>query len=568
MWEPLRQPVFRAVWLAAFVGNIGTWMQTVGGQWLLIETHSSNLLISLVQSAASIPVLLLVLPAGVLADFLDRRRLLIVVQGVLAVTAGLLALLTSMGRTTPEMLLLFTFLLGCGAAAQLPAFQSFISDLLPRQQRGQGAALSSLSVNLARAVGPAIAGLLVAHIGVTWLFALDAVSFLLFGAALLATKTGQPVAASPRVISWPALQGGVRYVVHAPVIRRVLLRLVMFVVPANVLWALLAPLARGRLGLNAAGYGILLGAAGVGAVLGAVLLPTIGRRLSPTRQLGLAGLVFGAGLVGLAFAVNVGQAIGILVVIGVAWIAVIVGLNAATQAFLPDWVRARALAVYQMVLFGTFAGSAAFWGALATWVGISRTFAVAGVLLVVVTVVGRWFPLWESNIGDRAAIPVTDEGDLDEVGAETDGPLDVVVEYHVAAADEDDFLHAIGVLRTSRLRTGAVHWSLLRDSTDRGRLFERYQLPSPSELRDLRLTRVTPFDKTAEERVAALAEAVIPARHLLIVDVPRPRHHEPRKAADNQVPSSTVRSRSIASSTDASNPVPQSPISSPVKESR
>lgn len=530
LWEPLRQPVFRAVWLAAFVGNIGTWMTTVGGQWLLIENHSSSLLISLVQSASSVPVLLLVIPAGVVADFLDRRRLLIVVQGVQAATAGLLALLTVLGRTSPTVLLLFTFLLGCGAAAQLPAFQSFVSDLLPRRQRGQGAALSSLSVNLARAVGPAVAGLLVAHLGVTWLFALDALSFVVFGLALLATRTSPAAVPATAPVSWPALQGGVRYVVHAPVVRRILLRLIMFVLPANVLWALLAPLAQGRLGLDATGYGILLGAAGAGAVLGAVVLPALDRLLSPSRRLQLAGVVFGVGLIGLASTTDLAIAIGILVVIGVAWIIVIVGLNAAIQAFLPDWVRARALAVYQMVLFGTFAGSAALWGALATWLGIGRAFAVAGLLLLVMTVVGRWFPLWNSEIGDRTAVPAPPDADADTGSEDSarNGPIDVVVEYHVSAADEPGFLHAIGVLRTSRLRTGATRWDLLRDTSDPERLFERYQLPSEQELRDLRQTRVTPFDRAAEERVAAHASGSVVTRRLLVVDVPRPHPHESR----------------------------------------
>ncbi|MBB2947787.1 MFS family permease [Actinoplanes lutulentus] len=518
-WAPLRRPVFRVVWIAAFIANVGTWMQTVGGQWLLLEQHSSSLLVSLVQSASSLPVLLLVIPAGVVADFLDRRRLLLAAQAVQAVLAGLLAVLTAAGHTSPELLLAFTFLLGCGAAVQLPAYQSFVSDLLPRTEVGQGATLSSLGVNLARAVGPAIAGLLLAHLGVPWLFALNALSFVLFGAALAATPSQRSKATSGvRATSWSTLEAGGRYVTYAPVVRRILLRLVMFAVPANVLWALLAPLAERHLGLGASGYGILLAAGGVGAVAGALLLPLVRDKMSPSLQLTVAGVVYGAGLIALAFSRNLIEASIILLPVGVAWIAVIAGLNAATQAFLPDWVRARALSVYQMVLFATFAGSAAAWGVVTTWIGLGTTFAVAGLLLLATTVAGLWLPLHRTDIGDRTAVPYDTSPAKESAGS--DDPLEIVVRYHVSPEHLEDFLEAIENLRTSRLRIGATHWALLRDAADPALLTERYRVASWADHLDQHERRLTPFDRQVEQRVDDLADAVEPARHLVFVPVP------------------------------------------------
>lgn len=514
-WAPLRRPVFRTIWLAAFVANVGTWMQTVAGQWLLVEHHSTSLLISLVQSASSVPVLLLVIPAGVVADFLDRRRLLLVVQGVQTVLAGLLALLTAAGQTTPEVLLLFTFLLGCGSAAQLPAYQAMVSDLLPRAELGQGAALSSLGVNLARAVGPAIAGLLLAHLGVAWLFGLNAISFALFGIALLAAPAAPHTAASGiRAVSWPSLQAGGRYVRNAPAVRRILLRLVLFAVPANVLWALLAPLAEGRLGLGATGYGILLGAAGTGAVGGAILLPALRGRLSASRQLTVAGLVYGAGLLALAFTRDAAVAVAVLVPVGVAWIAVIAGLNATTQAFLPDWVRARALAVYQMVLFGVFAGSAAAWGAVATVFGISRTFAAAGVLLLATAVAGAWLPLRRTDLGDRTAIPAAMLPEATLTGR-PDDPMEIVVRYQVPIERREAFLDAMNHVRTSRLRTGATQWALLSDAADPGRMIEQYRVASRADYQDQNEHRQTPYDHEVRHRAEALADTV--STRLLLV---------------------------------------------------
>ncbi|MEU4243630.1 MFS transporter [Actinoplanes sp. NPDC026619] len=402
-----------------------------------------------------------------------------------------------------------------------------VSDLIPRAELREGAALSSLGVNLARAVGPAIAGLLLPQLGVAWLFGLNAISFVVFAAALLTTPASHPSAApSVRAISRAGVEAGGRYVSHSPAVRRILLRLVMFAVPANVLWALLAPLAERRLGLGATGYGVLLAAAGAGAVAGAVLLPALRGRLSPSRQLTIAGLVYGAGLAGLAFARTTAEAVVLLIPVGVAWIAVIAGLNAITQAFLPDWVRARALAVYQMVLFATFAGSAAAWGAVAGGIGLAASFAVAGALLLATTVAGLWLPLRDTDVGDRAAVPAALLPEATFTGAGTaEDPMEVVVRYRVPADRREAVLAATGDLRNSRLRTGATQWALLSDSADEEQLLEQYQVASWADYVDQLQHRQTRFDEQVRERVEALAESVAQQRLLHVTSrrSPSPR---------------------------------------------
>src|SRR5581483_10574917 len=369
-WAPLRHTAFRTLWIASFVSNIGTWMQTVGAQWLLVDQNASSLLIALVQTASTLPVLLLTLPAGVVAEFVDRRRLLLATQAFQVTVGAALALLTVTGRTNAILLLTFTFLLGCGAAAQLPAYQAFVPDLVPRNELSAAASLGSIGVNLARAVGPAVAGLLVTHLGVGGLFALNAATFVVFGLALMTTRSpARPPAARQAFLS--GLEAGGRYVRHAPVVRRIIARLVVFAVPANVLWSLLAPISHDRLGLGSTGYGLLLAAAGTGSVLGALVLPRLRRRLSASWQVGLAGAVFGLAMIVVGTTRSPVLCVLALLPAGVAWIAVIAGMNAATQAFLPTWARARALSIYQLVLFTSFAASAAVWGVLANRIGLA-----------------------------------------------------------------------------------------------------------------------------------------------------------------------------------------------------
>jgi MFS family permease len=532
-WEPLRNRIFRVLWIASFVANIGTWMQTVGAQWFLLDHHSSSAVVAFVQAAASLPVLLLTLPAGVLAEFVDRRRLLLAVQAFQAVTGGLLAAVTLTGHMTPDLLLAFTFLLGAGAAVQLPAYQAFIPALVPRSQLGAAASLSSLGVNLARAIGPAIAGVLVTSLGTGGLFVLNAASFVVFAVALVTTPG--PAGLRQRSAGFLAgLEAGGRYVRNAPAVRRILLRLVVFAAPANILWALLPLVARHQLGLGAAGYGILLAAAGVGAVVGAVAAPWIRARFSPTALLTVSGLVYGAGMLVLGLTHTPAVAVVVLLPTGVAWIIVIAGLNAAVQSFLPAWVRARALSIYQVVLFTTFAVSAIAWGIVAQETSLAAAFYLAGALLIVGAVAGLRWPLRPSTLSQRAQVTFWPEPAAPAAGEELTEPVEVIIGYTVDPGQRAAFLAAMAGLRRSRLRTGAFRWELYQDPADPSRYSEQFEVGSWQDHLEQHHDRLTADDRDFQQLVANTARAVEPARHLtrqeVGADVPAgaaPRSEEP-----------------------------------------
>src|SRR5437899_457048 len=296
-WAPLRQRAFRWLWLGVLISSIGTWMQTVGAQWLLIDAPNAAALVSLVAAANTLPVMMLALPGGVLADTFDRRWLLFTVQVYFFIVGILVAVLTALGQMSPALLLAFTFALGAGVAVQQPGWGATIPELVPRTQLRAASRLDLVNVNLSRAVGPALAGLLIAHLGgVPVVFALNAVSVVFLAIALLSWRRPRAGPGYGRERLVPALRVGGRYVWHDPVVRRILLRAIIFVAPAMALWALLPVIASQRLGLGADGYGALFGALGVGAIVGALLLGRARTPLSTNGMLGAAGVLYAAAL--------------------------------------------------------------------------------------------------------------------------------------------------------------------------------------------------------------------------------------------------------------------------------
>src|SRR3712207_1574523 len=295
---PLRIATFRALWLAQLAGMVGTWMQTVGAQWLLIDEPNAPTLVALVQTASLLPMVLLALPAGVLADSLDRRRLLVAVQAGAVVAGLVLTSWTWLGDPSPQALLGLAFLLGCAQAMTMPPWQALVPDVVPRSHLRAAAALAAVAMNLARAVGPAIAGLLIARFDAAVLFALQTASFVAMALVLLRWAPSKPVSGDAPERFLPALRAGGRYVRHSRVFRRQLLRSALFVLPASAVWALLPLVAADRLDLGSGGYGLLLTALGVGAIGGAVVLPRVAARLRMNTLVFVSSVVFAGGLVG------------------------------------------------------------------------------------------------------------------------------------------------------------------------------------------------------------------------------------------------------------------------------
>ncbi len=523
-WAPLSHRVYRWLFLAQLGSNIGTWMQTVGAQWLLIGHAHAATLVALVQTASLLPVMVLSLPAGVLADVLDRRRLLLATQGSMAVVAAVLAGLTAAGLTTPVLLLALTFLLGCGQALGNPAWQAIQPELVDRDELPAAAALGSLTVNLARAVGPALAGVLVAVVGAGAVFGINALSFIGVVVALGAWR--RPVTTDPGVAerSVAALQAGARYVRHAPAVRRLLLRAGLFVVPASALWALLPVVANESLKLGAGGYGILLGALGVGAVAAALGLGKLRAVFSANQLLAGGALVFGLGTLCLALVRSVPVITAVLVLTGVAWLAVLSTLNAAMQLTLPAWVRARGLASYLLVFMGGQAVGSLAWGLLAGATSTRWALLVAGGLLLVVAASVPALPLLASTGKlDRTPTSYWPEPALVFEPGPDDGPVLVVRRYTVTAEHEADFLVAMGFLARSRQRTGASRWELYRDGSLEQRFVEEFLVPSWGEHLRQHSTRLTGADQQLQTRVDALVEGEPTVEHLFPALSPRGR---------------------------------------------
>ncbi|MGA7295222.1 MAG: MFS transporter, partial [Terriglobales bacterium] len=345
-WAPLGEPLFRSLWIASVISYIGTWMQNVGAGWLMTQMTTNPLMIGLVQAAAALPVFLVILPAGALADMVDRRRFLLLTQGWMVLASATLGILTLTSRVGPWMLLLFTFLLGLGAVMNDPAWQAITPELVPANQHASAVALNSAGFNVARAVGPAMGGLLVAAVGCGSTFLLNAASF--FGVIVFLYRWKRPTevpVSTQRV--WSVIGDGYHYVKKSTVAKSVLLRTGTFSVAAVAMLALLPLIAHPY---GATGYGVLLGCFGLGALLGALALPRAREKLSVDGVVGIAILLFA----GMTFAAGRVATFGLLCTVmlaaGAAWIGILACLNVAAQTMCPAYLRARALSFYLLIL--------------------------------------------------------------------------------------------------------------------------------------------------------------------------------------------------------------------------
>jgi MFS family permease len=513
-WAPLGRPAFRWLWLGVLISNIGIWMQTVGAQWLLVHGPNAAALVSLVQVASTLPVMLLALPAGVLADSFDRRWLLFTVQVYFFVVGILLAVLTAVDRMPPALLLALTFAMGVGVAVQFPGWQSIIPDLVARTELRAAARLDAVGVSVARAAGPALAGLVIARFGVPLVFALNAASVVFFAVALLLWRR-QMAGSEGRERFVPALRAGGRYIRHEPVVRRILLRAVLFTVPAAALWALLPVIANQHLGLGPGGYGALFGALGAGAVVGALVLRPVTSRLSTNGLLGAAGVIYAIALAVVVLVPSFAVALAILVFGGLSWMATGSTLNAELQLFLPVWVRARGLAVLLVTFFGSQAVGALVWGLVAERAGLQGTLLLAAVVLLAGVVAGVVWRVPEIGHLDRRPAVYWSEARLAFEPEPDTGPVLVTVEYTVTREREAAFLQAMNHLRQSRLRTGATRCELYRDGERPDRFVEIFSVPSWEEHMRQHEGRLTATDQQIEEAALAFSDPPARAEHLL-----------------------------------------------------
>ena len=520
--SPLRHSVFRALWIASVVSNVGSWMQDVGESWLMTSLTLSPLLVALVETAGSLPVVLAALPAGALADIVDRRRLLIVMQVWMVIVATAMGLLALGGRMTTSRLLSLTFLLGIGSAVSNPVWQAITPELVPSEDLPAALSLGGVAVNIARAIGPAIGGLIIAASGPWVVFIINAVSFL---AVFVVVYRWQP---APRTSRLPpeeiisAMRAGTRYLRHSPELQAVLVRCAAFIICASALWALLPQQARRGLGLSSFGYGALLGCLGIGAIAGAWLLPTLRKRFSPNQLVATGSIIFALSAIALAYVHSFLLLAISLVVAGTAWISVLASLNVAAQIATPAWVRARVLAVYLLVFTGGLAGGSALWGFVAGRFGISNALVISAAGLVIGLLFTWRYHLVASKNLSLAPSRHWPEPVMRIESKADDGPAITSIEYRIDPKTAEEFLEALRDLKRIRLRDGAIRWNVLRDSADPERYLEVFVTESWGEhLRQHE--RITAEDRKVEQRVQAFHVGSQPPKttHLIAEELPK-----------------------------------------------
>jgi len=516
-WAPLRHPVFRALWIAQTVSNVGTWMQTVGAQWLIVSLGGTALTVSLVQTATTLPTFLIGLPAGALGDILDRRKLMLASQFFMLVCATVLGVLTLMDRITVASVLALTFGIGLGSALLRPSWQAVQPELVERDEIPQAAALNGVSMNMARAVGPAIGGVVVAVANAGAVFIANAVSFLGVMAVLWRWKRPPQESALGAEHVSHAIRVGIRYVRHSPRLRSVLTRTLSFCLFSSALWALLPVIAHDRLGLGSGGYGLLLGAVGIGAVSGAFVLAAARARWSSDYVVAVATIAFVAVALVLAWSRSVALDAAALVLGGLAWIAVLSSLNAAAQVALPAWVRARGMATYLLVFQGGQAAGSIAWGTLATHTSTATALTVvAAGMALGLAISSRRHRLATGVTFDMTPVAHWNEPEM-SLEPDPHRPVLITLEYRVPGENHEAFREAMQRLGRSRRRTGAERWSLYQDLADPDRFVENYLVDSWEEHLRQHYERQTAQDEKIQQLALELTAdgKSPPVRHLI-----------------------------------------------------
>jgi len=476
-WQPLNQRVFCMLWIATVVSNVGSWMSDVGVNWTMLTLSADPLSVALVQAASSLPMFLFALPSGVMADIVDRRKYLLFSQIWVFIAAASLTFLSWADMVTPMVLLIATFLLSAGAAMSSPPFQAIVPDLVSKEELGPAIALNSLGINISRAIGPALGGLILSFAGPWMVFLLNTLSVMGVFIVLYIWKAQPSVQRLPPEHFFPAVRAGVRYVHNAPVLRNVLIRTIAFFVFGSAGWALLPLVARRELGLGPGGYGLMLGCIGVGAICGALLLPRMRKRFNPDQLMVLASIMFAITMLALAFVRHFWLLNAFEFFTGFAWIVVLSTLNFGAQRSAAKWVKARALAVYLTVFFGSMTAGSAIWGQLASMfsIPVSLTVAALGMLLASLTVLR-----WRIDLDPDLNLDLSATNDpLPELQVQHHrGPVMVSYYYLINPNDAHQFAVCMQDMRRVRRRGGALNWAIYEDMLQPGVFVENFVVGS------------------------------------------------------------------------------------------
>jgi MFS family permease len=521
-WAPFRHTAFTVIWIALVVANVGTWMYNAASGWLMTSLDPDPLTVSLVQVATTLPMFLLAIPAGALADIADRRQFLLVMEVAVTAVSALFAAFVWLDLVTPRILLLFAFLIGVGGALSAPAWQAIVPQLVPKEDLAPAVSANSVGFNISRAIGPALGGAIIAGFGIAAPFWLNAISNLGVVGALWWWRSSQTRGQRlPAEGISNAMVAGVRYARHNRHLRATMIRAVGFFLVGSAYWALLPLVARQQIAGGPELYGILLGAIGTGAVLGAFGLPWLKSKLGPDRL--VAAGTLGTAIALLLFALARDTLTGLLAsfIAGAAWICVLASLNVSAQVALPEWVRGRGLAAYMTIFFGALTLGSVIWGKLASLIGLETThFVAAAAAAAVIPLTWRW------KLQTGAELDLTPSmhwpAPITTRGIEHDrGPVLVTVEYRIDPKGRNAFLACMDELARERRRDGAYRWRVFEDAAEEGRFVETFLVAS--WLEHLRQhERVTNADRLLQDAIARFHMAGTPKVTHLIAAEPDP----------------------------------------------
>ena len=539
---PLRHVVFRRIWLASLLSNLGLLIQGVGAAWAMTQMASSADKVALVQTALMLPIMLISMPAGAIADMYDRRVVALVSLGIALVGATALAVMAWLNLVTPNNLLAFCFVVGCGMALFGPAWQSSVSEQVPAENLPAAVALNGISYNIARSFGPAIGGVIVATAGAVAAFAANALLYIPLLIVLFLWRRNSEPSRLPRERLNRAMVSGVRYIANSPSIRIVLTRTLVTGLIGGSVMALMPLIARDLLHGGAQTYGIMLGAFGMGAVIGALNIGELRKRLSGEAAIRACTISMAGAITAVALSRQPVLTAAALVVAGAVWMAAVALFNIGVQLSAPRWVAGRSLAAFQASIAGGIAIGSWGWGHLTDAAGVQTALLVSAGLMLLSPLLGLWLRM--PRVGARnedAELLADPEVQLSLTGRS--GPLVVEIEYRIAQDSARAFHNVMQEVQLSRQRNGAYGWSIARDIADPELWTERYHCPTWFDYLRQR-NRSTQSERALHQQAQAFHLGPDPVRVRRMLERPfgsvRWKEDTPDRAANEVLPVATA----------------------------
>jgi predicted MFS family arabinose efflux permease len=539
---PLRHSVFRRIWLASLLSNFGLLIQGVGAAWAMTQMTTSADKVALVQTSLMLPIMLISMPAGAIADMYDRRIVSLVSLSIALSGATGLTVMAGLGLVTPEILLAFCFVVGCGMALFGPAWQSSVSEQVPAETLPSAVALNGISYNIARSFGPAIGGIVVATAGAVAAFATNAVLYLPLLIVLFLWRRSSEPSRLPRERLNRAMVSGVRYIANSPSIRIVLARTLVTGLIGGSVSALMPLVARDLLHGGAQTYGIMLGAFGMGAVIGALNIAEVRKRMSGEAAVRACALCMGGAITAVALSREPVLTAAALVVAGAVWMMAVALFNIGVQLSAPRWVAGRSLAAFQAAIAGGIAMGSWGWGRLTDAAGVETALLVSAALMFVSPLLGLWLRMPRIGARDEDAEVLADP-EVRLMLTARSGPLVVEIEYRVDQESARAFHNVMQEVQLSRQRNGAYGWSIARDIADPELWTERYHCPTWHDYLRQR-NRSTQSERALHQRAIGFHLGPEPVRVRRMLERPfgsvRWKEETPDRAASEVLPVATA----------------------------